>query len=225
MKKNNPSTQRSIVNPMLMVGIIVIPIFTLILLANYFWGIRPTHVFRDAREVMQAPFYVGLGSDLGIFLWVASASISLFTYFLLKKYARSVKIPQFFLFSALLSLLLLSDDWLRIHELLESEFGINEKIVFAIHALSLLLFLVFFRDEIVHSNYVILFIALGFFALSLIIDLPTVHFVGKIFVEDGAKVIGIATWMTYLSHTSRHFIDMELFPGQGKVSPTGGRVK
>lgn len=157
----------------------------------------------DPTEAMRVPFYTGIIANLGILLWAATASICLYiSIFLGHWMSRAWK--NFFLVSGLLTLLLLADDALRLHdEILPVYLGIKGDFLGIIYVLLVVLYLFLFRGLIFQHSYIFLAMALGLFAVSAATDVATRllkdRFVAQdlLLVEDGAKVLGLANWLAY----------------------------
>lgn len=162
----------------------------------------------DPTEVMRVPFYVGIVANLGILMWAAAASICLFiAIFLAPLVGKAWK--DFFLVFGLLTLLLLLDDLLRIHdEIFPVYFGIKGDVIGIGYFLLTLLCLFRFRTLIFQYPYTFLVMALGFFAVSVAIDVaPSVikdrfSVADVLFFEDSAKLLGIANWLAYFAYLS-----------------------
>jgi len=71
---------------------------------------------RDPSAIMGAPFFIGLFSNVGILFWCSSAAICLFTFAVLRKDFDNRELSSFFLFSGLITSILLLDDLFLFHE-------------------------------------------------------------------------------------------------------------
>lgn len=149
--------------------------------------------------------WAGALSQLGILFWSVTATICLFSFMVLRK-KKVKKNRSFLLFSALLSFFLLFDDLFLLHDSVFPYMGISEKVVLMVYPLSVLYMLLFFRKEILSSSFLILLSALGFLALSVLVDVTDLIFQDKVnllfLVEDGLKFMGIIGWFIYFSDTS-----------------------
>jgi hypothetical protein len=162
----------------------------------------------DPTEFTDVPFYTGIVANLGILLWAATASICLFiAIFLAPLVGKAWK--DFFLVSGLVTFLLLLDDLLRIHdEIFPVYFGIKGDVLGIGYVLLISLYLLRFRTLIFQYPYTFLVMALGFFAVSVGIDVaPSVikhrfSVADLLFFEDSAKLLGIANWLAYFAYLS-----------------------
>lgn len=167
-------------------------------------GIRISNLTRDPATITGDPFYLGLISSLGLMLWAGSAAICWFSRFLLELKPETAQIRLFFLYSGLLTVVLLLDDAFLFHELVFPRYlSIPEKVVMAIYLLFFVGYLFYFRRLILATDYLLLLAALVGFGLSLVLDqiLPLEDW--NTFMEDASKFIGICFWLAYFTSTAR----------------------
>ena len=146
--------------------------------------------------------FIGIISNLGILLWTVSASTCFFGFAIITYLKKSLQneYSLFLVFFGFVSLFLLLDDLLLFHELIAPYLFIPEVIVYAIYGMIVLFAIVRFRKVILQTEWIILCLALIFFFLSMAIDYflilgdrATLH---SLF-EDGFKLFGIASWVSY----------------------------
>ncbi|MGB3756369.1 MAG: hypothetical protein WBA07_08355 [Rivularia sp. (in: cyanobacteria)] len=166
--------------------------------------VRLSVLFRDVFVAASVESYYGLFSNLGIFLWSATAAILLFSGTVLLNVNRSHKYSKFLLSFGSLTLLLVIDDFLMLHEKVFPYYlKISEKITFLAYGIIVLFLLLKFRDIIFSNHLRIFIIAISFLFLSITIDqmLPTNSFIFQqddtYFFEDSLKLIGIISWCFY----------------------------
>ncbi len=169
----------------------------IVLLFNLVGGIPIGNLTRDPSAIMGAPFYTGILSQTGIFFWSASAAICMFSAKIISKNPDSFKFKRFLFFSGLLTMLLGLDDIFLLHESVFPYLGIHEKVVYATYAGLVLFYLVKFYPTILKTEYILLVMALGFFALSVIFDKSSIPGIDPYLLEDGVKIAGIVSWMFY----------------------------
>lgn len=177
----------------------------------------------DPTEVTHVPFYTGIMANLGVLLWAAAASICLFiSIFLSQMVGKAWK--NFFLISGLLTLFLLLDDLLRIHdEILPVYLGIKGDILGIVYVLLIAVYLFRFRTLIVQYPYDFLVMALGFFGVSVAIDVaPSVlknlfSQTNIVFFEDGTKLLGIANWLAYFAYLGEAILKGKLAAPKSSV--------
>jgi len=74
----------------------------------------------------------------------------------------------------------------------------------------MLLYGIKFYSTLLKSNYLLLIMAIGFFGLSIFVDLfihSTSEYVTNL-LEDGAKFIGIVNWLMYYFITGKKTLQM-----------------
>lgn len=105
--------------PVIIIYILGFGILLLAFFAAYFMGMPLNVLMRDILAVTGGKLYTGVISNLGALIWMSSASVTLFSYFILKSRVDSGK-SFFLLFSSFFTLLLLFDDFFMIHEFVEN---------------------------------------------------------------------------------------------------------
>ena len=162
--------------------------------------------FIDPVAEFSSPMYVGAVSNLGVVLWGSTASACLFGGWLLWGRQNAAEQSRFLLGSAVVSAILLFDDLFLLHEeVLPERLKIPQPIVFVGYGLLVGWLLWRFRTLILESDFVLLVLAAGFFAGSLLVDLfvtPAEFFIfgdfaGRDLIEDGLKFLGIISWTAY----------------------------
>ncbi|MGJ5631351.1 hypothetical protein [Nostoc sp. CALU 1950] len=178
--------------------ITIIPFSLILIFLKLKTNVTTDYLTRDPSSIMSAPFYLGFFSNIGILFWCSSAIICLFSYMLLKKDIRAKEYSSFFLFSGLLTSLLLFDDFFLIHESVFPDYlHISEKIVYAGYIALMLMFFLKFKTILKKTEFLILLSAFIFFGLSIVCDniFPNI----PVAIEDTFKLVGITTWFTYFA--------------------------
>lgn len=190
-------------------SVLYLPIMLTLLIVEYQGGVPVSTFTRDANAVTGMPFYTGALSNLGILFWCATAAICLFTAGVTGQRIASSPIHQFLLWSGCLTLFLMLDDLLMLHEeVFPFILMIPEWIVLAIYGLAGLALVIAFSRVILNSDYIGLVLAGGFFALSLLFDaipsstLPFFWRLDPYLCEDGCKLLGIVGWFGYFCRLS-----------------------
>lgn len=165
-------------------------------------GVPSDHLTRDPNAIFDMPLYIGFLSQVGIFLWSAASAVCLFSGALLASRPGNVVSSRFLYAAGLLSMLLGLDDAFLLHEQFFPFIGIPENAVYAIYACLMLSFLYGFREQILITGYPLLAAGLMFFAASVLLDLTQPEGIDVFLVEDGAKLVGIMSWMTYFAHAA-----------------------
>lgn len=172
-----------------------------VLLLHYWKGIPIGELTRDPNAVFEGPFYIGFLSQLGIFFWTASAAICILSAKVLSGPKNNLKTKRFFYLSGTLTLVLAFDDIFLLHEEFFPRFGISEKVILLCYATFILFFLVRFYSLILKTEYVLLVMAFIFFGLSVFLDLFQPEGIDPHLMEDGAKLVGIVSWLAYFFRT------------------------
>ena len=161
---------------------------------------------RDPSATTGSNPLIGMVSNLGIILWACTASICLFCGFFLRANSDKKEMASFFIFSGIITLILLLDDLFLFHEyIFKTYLGINELVTFIIYGILLISDFVIFRHTIERTNFLILASAVLFFGLSLLFDYFHVDLKGKThgislyLLEDGFKFFGISGWFGYFA--------------------------
>ena len=187
--------------------IIYIPPIILLVVLGGIAGLTDIHIgefLDDPAQIAGFDSYIGLINNLGVIIWAAAVGVCIFTFFALRRSGGDKDLPRFFLLSGLLTLILLLDDFFLIHEWLA---GFTTEFIAPVVFLVLFILLVYrFRKVILRTEYFFMFVAIGLFGISFILDLSqstdiTIAGGGGIraILEDGCKFLGIISWLTYFS--------------------------
>ncbi len=193
-----------------MIGLIlaVSAILIGVVLLLHFWkGIPIGRLTKDPTAFGGLSVYTGFLSQIGIFFWSASATVCFFSATVLSRRADRHELKRFLLISALLTLLLGLDDVFLLHEEVLPHFGIPEKLVFGSYAGLFLFYLFRFYPLILETEYVLMAIALFFFGVSIILDLWRPPGINRFLFEDGAKLIGVVSWLAYFFRVGEYSVN------------------
>jgi hypothetical protein len=180
----------------------VLAILVAVAIVSAVSGIPPGKFTRDPAALMDAHPLLGAISNLGIMLWSAAAAIVLFTAGVLRRKAWDRELIGYLVASGAITLLLGFDDLFMLHEeLLPRYFHAPETLVYLVYIALVLSWLVRFRELILHTDYLLLAAALGFFTVSVAMDrFPDAWLITwpyLFLIEDGFKLIGIVSWLAY----------------------------
>ena len=168
-------------------------------------GIEASYLTRDPSETLRAPFYIGFVSNVGILVWSAAAAVCLFAAAVLARTPGAVEQTAFLLASGFLTSWLALDDLFTLHDVvIPTYLFVPQKLFLAVLGLVVFSYLVRFRVAILATDYLLLLLAFGFLALSVLFDglqgrfaVPFHHY-----FEDGTKLLGIVGWAVYLTRTA-----------------------
>jgi hypothetical protein len=135
--------------------------------------------------------YFGFVSALGVMLWVATASICLFSASLVSASALGTDVFRFSLTAGLLTGWLALDDAFRLHESVMLTFGIPQTAVLAHYCVLAITYLVTSLRTILANDFWLLLIGGGALVVSLAVDI-FFHDLSSslVIVEDSAKFLG-----------------------------------
>jgi hypothetical protein len=180
----------------------------LVLLAGaYIRDIPVTDLLRDPTATLDGPWYTGIVSTTGVALWASTAAICLLT--MAAKPGGEAR--SLLLAGAVISLILGADDAYLIHETVKNAIGIPSPVTIAAYGVvAILLIRPAWRYLMARPDVSVFFAALALFALSVILDgageldLPTPPL--SAVIEDMAKFLGIATWLTFFAWFCRDLV-------------------
>ena len=158
---------------------------------------------RDPASTLNAHPLTGMVSHLGVLVWCSAVGVCFFTRAVVLR-ERDDEMRLFLLWSGLLTSALLLDDLFLFHEsLAPSYIGLNEQAVYLGYGIATAWYLVRFRRIVLDLEARVLFAALAFFTLSLVIDefQETWSSPWRILFEDGFKLLGIVSWSAALIRT------------------------
>ncbi len=178
-------------------------LLTAVAAVSFQTGLPAYKFMRDPAQIADVHPFMGFVSNVGALLWCATAAICLFASLLLGHRGQQAHHARFFFYAGLFTLLLMADDFFVLHDrILPFYLGVTEKPVFGIYAALLALGFFFFGRIIAAMDYLLLLIALGFFALSVVGDegqFVVQRAIGhwRILIEDGFKFLGIVGWFGF----------------------------
>lgn len=199
-------------------ALVVLAVFVVIGLIN---DVPMRLITRDIADIGDVHVFYGVLSSFGAFLWCSSASVWLFTA---SRFLGSglPHIFRFLLFSGLLSLFLLFDDFFQFHEFLAPEYlKLKEEIVYGLLLMAVVSYLVLYRTLIFSVRYGPLVAALWFLAASVVFDVlqpwmwPLREW--QFILEDGLKWVGIANWLAFAIAASSSLLSAYDVPSRKRV--------
>ena len=183
--------------------VVCVAIFSLIGVVHIWKDVSIEMLTKDPVAVADLPAYTGFVSQLGIFIWAATAAVCLFT-FAIQQRALKRSGGSFLLASGLLTFALGFDDAFLLHEQVLPGFGVDQYVVMVGYMVLVLCYLGYFFRQIWRTDYWLLACALAFFACSVAIDWwdPQIDRSTLFLFEDGAKLIGLVCWAVYFLRLS-----------------------
>jgi|GEM_PF-656483 len=169
--KNAFQEQRHILK---IIAIITVGIIIISLPLIFQTRIALDFLINDTVVEANVPEYVGAISNIGIFLWIATATVCLFTAFIAKQQQWQSEIVYFYLYGGFLFLFLGLDDAFLFHESLFPQLtGLPEIVLFFIYLCLIAGFVLLFWRLILKTQYLVIVAALMFLVVGGTID--TVH--------------------------------------------------
>ena len=153
---------------------------------------------RDPMAIKTGHPLIGALSNICAILWSFAAAICWFTYLLLKKNHQPRSFIGFIFWGGVISSVLLVDDFFMLHEMLEKYLKINEIIPLLSYGFLLVFYLIKYWRIILTTDYIYLALTFFFLAITFLTDrLPYDLFSWLYMLEDGAKFLGIISWLGY----------------------------
>lgn len=192
--------QRPFRRVVLLVLLPALLVYMLALVLSAAAGIQTQLVIRDLAQTCDTALGVGLLSNLGYLLWIAAAAIPLFAA-LSGVVPLKSRVRQLLLCGGAFSLLLCLDDMFLLHDRY-----IGSTFLYSLYAVFALLILFRFRRQVQALGGGSFLLAVVLLGLSVLIDqfqeLIPVPYTRLQLVEEGAKFLGIATWLAFWSQAA-----------------------
>lgn len=187
--------QRPLLRVLLVAVLPALLMYVLALLLSAAAGIRPQLVIRDLAQTCDTALGVGFLSSVGYLLWISAAAIALFGALSGAVDVRG-RARQLLLSGGVFSLLLCLDDMFLLHDRY-----IGSGFLYSLYAVFALLILLLFRSQVQTLGGGSFLLAVVLLGLSVIIDqlqelIPVDYSTLQLF-EEGAKFLGIATWLAF----------------------------
>ena len=167
-------------------------------------GFEISEIIRDAAQVTDQSSFLGFVSNIGVWLWVAAATLGLFAGLMYRSQAPS-SLRQLLLLCGLLSLLLALDDFFMLHDNY-----LEQEVFYALYAVLLLAILARHNRDILQVDPVAFVVAGSLLALSIMTDitqnsLPLGYWITQV-SEEAFKFGGIATWLYFTVKAVSHYL-------------------
>jgi hypothetical protein len=173
-------------------------ILTIVIFLGIEHGIELDHFTQDPSTIMNAPFYLGFFSYIGILFWAGTATLCFFSRYLLGDSENNDSVRKFLLASGLLTLLMMTDDLFLLHEdVFPNYLGIQEGIVYIIYMNAIIYYIYAFRNQLLNSEYLVLGTAFGLIGISQFAAVLPMPIPEDSFLEDAIKLFGVMSWFIY----------------------------
>jgi hypothetical protein len=164
----------------------------------------------DPNNLAGVPWYTGLVSNLGILGWTTAAVTAFFgAWIALRGGRRSA--ARMLVEGAGLATVLLFDDLLQLHVLVEPLLGLPKVTAYALYLILAAHWVATQYAELRRTRYELLLAAGAAFAVSIGFDqvAPPIAWLGaeqRLLVEDAAKFLGVLAWAQYFVVTSGRIV-------------------
>ncbi len=159
-------------------------------------------LFLDPAHLTGTPWYTGLIANLGVLAWTVAVVSAAFGAWVSLKAGRATAVT-FLASGALVTALLLMDDLLQLHAVILPSTGMAKTAAQLMVVAPTPLWAWMHRAEISRTRWLLLLAAFGGFGLSLMADQLGGSGSTRLFIEDGAKLLGIFAWAQYFLWTTR----------------------
>ncbi len=158
---------------------------------------------KDAADVIGYPPYFGMLSSWSSMLWMATATICIFTAMITWKNSSDRAIWRFLFFSGLLNLLIAVDDLYLLHDrILPRLLGAPEAVFYLLYLLLMIGYLIVFIRQIARSDYILFWTAFFFLAFSRGFY-NLIPFLREYYTaNDILKYFGIVFWLAFFARTA-----------------------
>ena len=181
------------------------------LLGRYATGLPFGYFTRDPAAVTEARVYVGLVSVVGIVVWWTGAVAMGFGAWHARLTGADDRKLAFAVATASIAYLAL-DDAFQLHENVYVSLGISDHVVELAYVGAVVFLIVVGRHFLATTDWQLLVVAGGWFAVSVAFDLATDN-LRYLALEDGAKLLGIATLTAYCLRTAALELAGDRHPG------------
>ncbi len=165
-------------------------------------GKRVWYFTEDPFVIGNLPFYAGILSNLGILFWCAGGVICFFSYAVLAKEESGGNYRRFLFFSGFFTSLFLFDDLFQMHRIFYHKYpNLTNSLVCGFYGLLVFWYLLYFKSQILKTEFLLLSFALIFFAMAVLVDIFSFLPRGNTAFSDGLKFFGIVGWFAYFART------------------------
>lgn len=130
-------------------------------------------------------------------------------YTLLFREKLSSQKLKFLVSSFTVTLILIFIIVLKLHHFFRSELNIPNTLTYFSVAIIFILHFIYFRDEIIKTNLILLILSIGFIFCAVLLDLLTdgkiIELPGMDFMEELLRIAGTGLWMLYYLNYSIKF--------------------
>lgn len=169
-------------------------------------------IAKDSSEITNFPPYIGLLANWVGLLWMATATICLFTTLVLKNNNIPFQKYKFLFISGVLSFVLTIDDLFVLHDrVFPSIFHIPEPFFYLMYILVLITYIIYFRKQILQYDYLLFIAAFFLFGISREVFIRIPYFLESMTANDMLKYFGVIFWLAYFYRACAQEITQSIF--------------
>lgn len=163
-------------------------------------------LMREPNTTAGIPAHIGFFSQAGLFFWAGTASICLLASRALVHIKATRQLSQFFLVSGIFFILLTIDDAFMIHESiggwpLARLLRLSERSLQGAYGIFFGWAMFRYRVAIANTDKRPIMLAIACYCIMEILDIGNLPLEARIFFEDGFKLLGTISLMTYFATT------------------------
>ncbi len=180
-------------------------------------------LFLDPAYISGQPWYTGMLSDFGILAWTVAAAAAGGGAWVAYQTGRP-SAGAFLASSAAVTTVLLADDLLQLRAAVLPDLGVDKHAAEVLVVLPALVWIVLERHEIARTRWLLLAGSLAGFGISVMVDAaanPSADAVTGLFVEDGAKFLGVLAWAQYFVVTTADITRSTIRDARAANEPEG----
>ncbi|UKJ08325.1 hypothetical protein [Solitalea lacus] len=178
------------------IAFLIIPV---VAITSHLLHIPVYHLTRDIAAVLGCHPFTGIMSNLGVLIWCITVAICFFTVSIIR-FTRENEYTGFLFISGLFTSFLMLDDFFMFHEYVFPKiFHLPEKVFDSLYVMLTVLYLYKYYKVILKNDFLIIFLAYCFFALSMSMDVFFDQKGWEFLFEDGLKLMGIISWFVFFS--------------------------
>lgn len=136
-------------------------------------------------------------------------TLAIILYALLFREKLSPQKLKFLISSFSITLILIFIIIIKLHHFFRAELNIPNTITYFLVAIIFIFHFLYFRNEIIKTNFILLVLSIGFIFCAVLIDLLTdgkiVELPGSDLIEEQLRIAGTSLWMLYYMHYSIKF--------------------
>lgn len=212
-------------------AVTLVPVLFLLTVAWFQPFVPLGELMRDSLLVAEVSqdcchIYYGAISNVGVLLWASAAAVLIFSALVVVLIGGDQNRHHIiqFLLAGVLTMLLCIDDFFLVHDIILPKLGFSETLAYVVYATIAAIYVWYARSEILAARWPMFLISVTCLALSVKIDVffnTDNDF--RLLVEDGAKLLGIAAWLSFHAEAAACTIQRLCDAGVASTNRAGNR--